>query len=41
MKRLMEITKGNVSEEQEGFTIGKGCVDQILAIKMKVEMSEG
>ena len=39
MKRLMEITKGNVSEE--GFTIGKGCVDQILAIKMKVEMSEG
>ena len=29
----MEVTEGQVREEQEGIRKGKGCVDQILAIK--------
>ena len=33
----MEVTEDNVSEEQEGCRKGKGCVDQVFAIKMMVE----
>ena len=33
----MEVTEGKVSEEQGGLRKGKGCVDQISAIKMMVE----
>ncbi len=33
----MEATEGKVSEEQGGFMKGRGCVDQIFAIKMLVE----
>ncbi len=35
--RLVEVTEGNVSEEQEGFRKGRGCVDQIFAMKMLAE----
>ncbi len=34
---LMEVTKGKVSEEQGGFRKGRGCVDQIFAMKRLVE----
>ncbi len=33
----MEVTEGNVSEEQGGFRKGRGCVDQIFAMKRLVE----
>ncbi len=33
----MEVTEGKVSEEQGEFRKGKGCVDQIFAMKMIVE----
>ena len=33
----MEITVEKVSEEQGGFRKGRGCVDQIFALKMVVE----
>ncbi len=36
-KRLMEVTEGKVSEEQGGFRKGRGCVDQIFAMKRLVE----
>ena len=36
-ERLMEVTEGKVSEEQGGFRKGKGCVDQMFAIKIIVE----
>ena len=36
-ERLMKVTEGKVSEEQGGFRKGKGCVDQIFAIRMIVE----
>ncbi len=36
-KRLMEVTEGKVSEEQGGFRKGRGCVDQIFAMKRSVE----
>ncbi len=36
-ERLMEVTEGKVSKEQRGFRKGKGCVDQIFAMKMLVE----
>ncbi len=36
-ERLMEVMEGNVSEEQGGFRKGRGCVDQIFAMKMLVE----
>ncbi len=36
-ERLMEITEGKVSEEQGGFGKGRGCVDQICAMKRLVE----
>ncbi len=32
-ERLMEVTKGKVSEDQGGFRKGRGCVDQIFAMK--------
>ncbi len=37
IERLMEVTEGKVSEEQGGFRKGKGCVDQIFALKMLVK----
>ncbi len=36
-ERLMEVTEGKVSEEQEGFRKRRGCVDQIFPMKMLVE----
>ena len=36
IERLMEITEEKVSEKLSCFRKGKGCVDQILAIKMIV-----
>ncbi len=36
-ERLMEVTEGKVSEEQEGFRKGRGCVNQIFAMKRLVE----
>ncbi len=38
-ERLMEVAAGKVSKEQEGFRKGRGCVDQIFAMKMLVEYS--
>ncbi len=32
-ERLMEVTEGKVSEEQGGFRKGRGCIDQIFAMK--------
>ncbi|KAK3893161.1 hypothetical protein Pcinc_003002 [Petrolisthes cinctipes] len=36
-ERLMEVTGNKVSEEQGGFRKGRGCVDQIFALKSIVE----
>ncbi len=36
-ERLMEVTEGKVSKEQEGFRKGRGCVDQIFTMKILVE----
>ncbi len=36
-ERLMEVTEGTVSKEQGGFRKGRGCVDQIFAVKMLVK----
>ncbi len=36
-ERLMEVTEGKVSEEQGGVRKGRGCVDQIFAMKRLVE----
>ena len=36
-ERLMEVTEGKVSEDQGGFKKGKGCIDQIFAIKIMGE----
>ncbi len=36
-KRLREVKEGRVSEEQGGFRKGRGCVDQIFAMKSLVE----
>ncbi len=33
----MEVTEGKVSEDQGGFRKGRGCVDQIFAMKRLVE----
>lgn len=33
----MEVTERKIGEEQGGFRKGRGCVDQIFAIKMMVE----
>ncbi len=35
--RLIEVSEGKVSKEQGGFRKGRGCVDQIFAIKRLVE----
>ncbi len=32
----MEATEGKVNEEQGGFRIGRGCVDQIFTTKRLV-----
>lgn len=36
-----KVTEGKVSEEQRGFRKGKGCVDQIFAIKITVKACLG
>ncbi len=36
-KRMMKITDESVGDEQGGFRRGRGCVDQIFAVKMLVE----
>ncbi len=33
----MEVTEGKVSEEQGGFRKGRGCLDQVFAMKRLVE----
>ena len=38
-ERMIEVTECRVSEEQGGFRKGRGCVDQIFAIKMTGEIS--
>ncbi len=35
--RLMEVTEGKVIEDQGGFRKGRGCVDQIFAMRRLVE----
>ncbi len=37
IERLMEVTEGKVSEEQGGFRKGRGCVDQLFAVKRIVD----
>ncbi len=37
IERLIEVTERKMSKEQGGFRKGKGCVDQIFAMKMLVE----
>ena len=39
-ERLMGVTEGKVSKEQEEFRKGKGCIDQIFAIKMMIDYLE-
>ena len=34
---MIEITKEQVAEEQEGFTSGGACIDQIFILKQLVE----
>ncbi len=34
---MMKITDKSVDDEQEGFRKGRGCVDQIFAVKILVE----
>ncbi len=36
-ERMMTITDKNVGDKQGGFQEGRGCVDQIFAVKMLVE----
>ena len=36
-ERLMEVTEVKVSEEHGGLKKGKGCVDQIFAVKVMIE----
>ncbi len=36
-ERLLEVTEQKVSEDQGGFRKGRGCVDQIFAVKRLVE----
>ncbi len=36
-ERLMEVTEGKVSEEQGAVRKGRGCIDQIFAMKRLVE----
>ncbi len=36
-ERLMEVTDGKVSEEQGDFRKGRGCINQIFAMKRLVE----
>ncbi len=36
-ERLMEVTERKVNEEQGGFMKGRGCIDQIFAMKRLVE----
>ncbi len=36
-ERLMEVTEGKVSEEQGRFRKGRGCIDQIFAMKRLVQ----
>ncbi len=35
-ERLIEVTERKVSEVQEEFRKGRGCVDQIFAMKMLI-----
>ena len=37
MERLIKIAEGKVSENHRGIRNGKGCVDQLFAIKIMVE----
>ncbi len=37
-ERLMKITDKSVGDEQGGFRKGRGCVDQIFAVKILVEV---
>ncbi len=36
-ERMMKITDLSVGDEQGGFRKGRGCVDQIFAVKMLVK----
>ena len=39
--RVKGLTEGSVMDEQGGFRSGRGCVDQIFAVKRVIEkMSE-
>ncbi len=37
IERVQRLTEGKISEEQEGFRKGRGCVDQIFSFRMVVE----
>ncbi len=36
-ERMMKLTDKSVGDEQGGFRKGRGCVDQIFALKILVE----
>ncbi len=36
-ERMMKITDNSVGDEQGGFRKGRGCIDQIFAVKILVE----
>ncbi len=36
-ERMMKVTDKSVGDEQEGFREGRGCVNQIFAVKILVE----
>ena len=39
--RVKGLTEGSIMDEQGGFRSGRGCVDQIFAVKRVIEkMSE-
>ena len=37
INRRIESTKEQVAEKQEGFRLGRGCIDQIFVMKQLVE----
>ncbi len=39
-ERMMKITDTSVGDEQGGFLKGRGCVDQIFALKILLEKVE-
>ena len=38
--RVKGLTEGSVMDEQGGFRSGRGCLDQIFAVKQVIEVIE-